>query len=253
MRCSGPAICLDVRDYSETSQIIHLFTLNDGAVSLIAKGAKRKKSKSGGAIDLFFEGEVVYIQKKSGTLGTLVEFSETVSHSSLRSDIRRLYTAMYAIELVNKLIADNDPHPRVFSLLSNALLRLGDSDAPLTAVLAYFMKQVLVRVGLLGEIEKCVDCFKDLCVMDNPVENAFYAEQVGGLLCSVCARQERNKVMVKKTALEGLGVVRSAETGRGSVMSKSAAFSTVVFLDQIVTNNLGRRLRMSKHIVRRRY
>ena len=45
-------------DYSETSQVVHFFTRETGVVSLIAKGTKRPKSKSGGPIDLvLFESD----------------------------------------------------------------------------------------------------------------------------------------------------------------------------------------------------
>ena len=54
------AICLRTADYSETSQVVHFLTRAHGLVRLLAKGAKRPRSKSGGAIDLLSEGQVVY-------------------------------------------------------------------------------------------------------------------------------------------------------------------------------------------------
>jgi len=252
MSRSGPAVCLEVRDYSETSQILRLFTRDDGIVCLIAKGAKRNNSKSGGAVDLFSEGRVVYTSKKSGSLGNLIEFSETVSHSSLREDILRLNIALYALELVNRLVAEDDPNPRVFNLLSNMLGRLGDKDAPLMSVLAYFVKQVMTRLGLLGEIEKCVNCLVDLCgpdaVRPGPV---FYSELEGGLLCGACSKGKKERFAVDKSVLEGLGAIRAAETGRNIGMSGKSSFALTRFLDHVVSCNLGRPLRMSKYLFSR--
>ncbi|GAG45812.1 unnamed protein product, partial [marine sediment metagenome] len=55
MRHRQPAICLRASDYSETSQVVAFLTRAEGVVRLLAKGAKRAKSKSGGALDLLSE------------------------------------------------------------------------------------------------------------------------------------------------------------------------------------------------------
>ena len=59
MRHREPAICLRTTDFSETSQVLHFLTRGQGVVHVLGKGTKRPKSKSGGAIDLMCEGEVV--------------------------------------------------------------------------------------------------------------------------------------------------------------------------------------------------
>ena len=46
----------------------------------------------------------------------------------------------------------------MFDLLHNALVRLGQSDAPTGAVLAYFQWRLLRHVGLMGELKNCVSC-----------------------------------------------------------------------------------------------
>ena len=60
MRYHQRAICLRAIDFSETSQVLTLLTRDEGKVRLMAKGTKRPKSKTGGAIDLLAEGTVVY-------------------------------------------------------------------------------------------------------------------------------------------------------------------------------------------------
>lgn len=249
MSRSEPAVCLAVRDYSETSQIVHFLTPGDGVVRLMAKGTKRKKSKSGGAVDLFSEGIAVYTRKNPDTLGNLLEFSETVSHTALRADTARLNTALYALELAGKLVPEGDPHPRVFTLLSNALSRLGDDDAPLLSVLAYFQKQVLVRVGLLGEIEKCTGCLKDLCAAGTESPGGvYYSQREGGLLCAACGAGTGEKMRVDRAALVGLEAIRAAESGRNPGMDAKTARAAVRFLDNIVAGILSRPLRMSRYL-----
>ena len=133
MRYHEPAICLRASDYSETSQVVTFLTRGEGKIRLIAKGTKRPKSKSGGAIDLLAEGDLVYSLNDPNSLGTLMEFSENVSHRDVRTGSRRLNVALFALELACESLADGDPHPEVFDLLKNTLRRLGDESAPLDA------------------------------------------------------------------------------------------------------------------------
>ena len=56
-------ICLRVTDFSETSQIVGMFTRRHGLVPLIAKGSKRgsKRNVVSGPLDLLTSGEVVFV------------------------------------------------------------------------------------------------------------------------------------------------------------------------------------------------
>src|SRR6056297_3325623 len=103
MRLHDRAICLRTTDYSETSQVVYFLTRESGIIRLLAKGSKRPKSKTGGAVDLLSEGDLVCISSERDTLGTLVEFSETASHAPLRREVKRLYVGLYMLELVHAM------------------------------------------------------------------------------------------------------------------------------------------------------
>ncbi len=66
-------ICLRVVDFSETSQIVGMFTRGHGLVPLIAKGAKRasKKNVMSGPLDLLTSGEVVFVPARVGQVRPL--------------------------------------------------------------------------------------------------------------------------------------------------------------------------------------
>jgi DNA repair protein RecO (recombination protein O) len=242
MRRSEPAICLKARDYSETSQILVFLTRDSGVVSLIAKGTKRKKSKSGGAVDMFSEGELLYTRKNPNVLGTLMEFSETVSHTSLRKDSDRLNVALYAIELAVEMIQEYDPHPEIFDLLSRTLRRLGEDDAPLMPVLAYYLKRFLSHAGVLGDLDRCVACGEQVG------DDTCFAGRLGGLVCRECGRAEREKTAVDSVVFEGLSILREAESGRRVDMTEAQARAVVGLLDYHVTCQLSRPLKMSAHL-----
>jgi DNA repair protein RecO (recombination protein O) len=246
MRSREPAICLRTTDYSETSQVVHFLTRETGVVRLLAKGVKRPKSKSGGAIDLLSEGDLLFSVKDTGTLGTLMEFSETVSHTSLRRDAQRLNTSLYMLELVHEMLAEGDPHRAVFDLLHRALERLGQDDAPIPAVLAYFQWRLLRHVGLLGGLDACCACGASVREM-SPRAGVYFSSRQGGLLCDGCEGGEREKFRLEPATLGALATLAAAEGGQRAVLPDAQARSVNRLLGYHVTQQLGKRLKMTRH------
>ena len=245
MRASDRAICLRTIDYSETSQVVFFLTRRHGAVRLLAKGTKRPKSKSGGAIDLLSEGELLFSTGKEAadTLGTLMEFTETVVHSSLRRDSARLHAALYALELAGEMLPLGDAHPEAFDLLHNTLVRLGQSDAPVQAVLAYFQWRFLRRVGLLGDMRSCVSCGRRI---DRPGELYFSSRQ-GGLLCGGCEGAQVEKYRLDADAQAALGSIQAAEAGAKVSMAPPQAQALNRLLAYHAAQQLGKPLKMARH------
>src|SRR5215510_10576041 len=92
------AVVLGRLDYSETSQILVLFTREQGKVRAIAKGAKRStKARFAPGIDLLDIGSVVISvrHERAEGLATLTEWKQTRSLSGLREKLERLSAAQY--------------------------------------------------------------------------------------------------------------------------------------------------------------
>src|SRR5205809_5082145 len=101
---SDPSLCLRKTEYSETSQILTLFSRAHGLLRVIAKGAKRTTkagaSKFGGGLDLLDVGEAVFTHAPERELATLTEWTLPDGHLELRRSLRSMYLALYAAELV---------------------------------------------------------------------------------------------------------------------------------------------------------
>ncbi len=246
MRYREPAICLRTTDFSETSQVVHFLARNYGQVRLMAKGTKRPKSKSGGAIDLLAEGDLVFIATTRDTLGTLVEFTESVPHTALRADSRRLNTALYMIELAGLLVAEADPHPEVFDLLHNALARTGQADAPLGPVLAFYQWRLLRRVGLLGDLTECTTCGAAIAQGDKDV---FFSSRQGGMVCGNCQAGAAEKHRVDAATHAGLAALTALEAGAKVTLSDPQAAGVSRLLAYHVSQQLGRTPRMLRHVL----
>ena len=240
------AICLRTSDYSETSQVVHFLTRGWGVVRLLAKGSKREKSKSGGAIDLMSEGDLVFLAGSRDSLGTLTEFCETVSHGGLRKDAGRLNAGLYLTELAGEMLAETDPHPEVFDLLHSALERLGQPGAPVQAVVAYFQWRLLRHVGLLGDMAACVDCGSP---MTGRGRNVHFSSNLGGLLCGGCEGSATEKYRLEGPALAALAALNAVDTGAKVALPEKQARAVGRLLAYHIAHQIGKPLKMARYVL----
>jgi DNA repair protein RecO (recombination protein O) len=248
MRQREPAICLGVTDYSETSQVAHFLTRGAGVVRLLAKGTKRPKSKSGGALDLFSEGELLFLSGRGESLGTLLEFTEGVAHNDLRKESAALDAALYMVEAAGRLLASGDPHPEVFDLLHNSLRRLGQSGAPRPAVLAYFLWRLLRHAGLLGELRACVSCGRRLEGEDLGAKAGLYfSSSMGGLLCGECEGPAVEKYRLGGLEVAAIAALSAAEAGQRTALPAPPAEAAIRLLAYHIAHQTGKPLRMARH------
>ena len=114
-------ICLRRTEYSETSQILTLFSRTIPCARAIAKGAHRRTkagaSKFDGGVDLLDNGDAVFTHDPGKDLATLTEWSLREGHLGLRTTLRGMYLCLYAGELVGRLVEEHDPHPELFDRL----------------------------------------------------------------------------------------------------------------------------------------
>jgi DNA repair protein RecO (recombination protein O) len=274
MRQRDSAICLMAIDFSETSQVVHFLTRLGGIVKLLAKGSKRAKSKTGGAIDLLSEGDLLYSSSGTGTLGTLMEFAETAAHNDLRKNAGALNAALYAMELCGMMVAEADPHPEVFDLLHSALARLARPAAAVEQILAYFQWRLLKHVGLLGDLVACVACGNgDILLFDavaggQPEQSQsdegsqavtgstkrrmsplVFSSCNGGFLCPACSGQATDKYPVEPGTLEGLEALVAAQAGKRVSLGASQANAVNRLLLYHISQQLGKTPRMARHAI----
>ncbi|PAM94754.1 DNA repair protein RecO, partial [Flavobacterium sp. IR1] len=85
------AIVIRTNDYGESNKIVTLFTRESGKVGVMARGAKKPKSRLAAISQLFIHG--LYLFQKSNGLGTLNQAEMIHSYKEVRND---LFLASYA-------------------------------------------------------------------------------------------------------------------------------------------------------------
>lgn len=129
-RIKDMAIVLRESDWSETSQVVTLLSLEHGKIRGLAKGSKRQSPSSvarySGGIEPLTRGQVVGSLKPITGLSTLTEWDLMDPYPHLRRDLKAMHLALYAVDLANALLPDHEPHPEGYQALSTLLTDLAN-------------------------------------------------------------------------------------------------------------------------------
>jgi DNA repair protein RecO (recombination protein O) len=178
------AIVLHVFDYLESSRILRLATRDAGVQSVLARGARRPKSRFGGALDLFTEGSAQIHTKPGRDLQTLGSFDVERARPALAADLGRFTGAATVAELALRFASD-DANPALFDVLREALDAIAAAEPPATraATLAGAWRLV-AELGFAPSLDSCNVCGADL----RETESVTFSHPAGGVLCPRCAR-----------------------------------------------------------------
>ena len=143
------AFVLHQHDWSESSLILDLFTRESGRLAVAAKGAKRPYSQLR-AVLLPLQRISVSLSKPAKAEGGEVQTlrsAEWGGGATMPSGAA-LFSGYSLNELLMKLLARHDPHPRLFDAYADTLAHLSEGDAALRA----FELKLLAELGLLPEL-----------------------------------------------------------------------------------------------------
>ena len=142
-------------DWSESSVILDLFTREQGRIAVAAKGAKRPFSQLRSAL-LPFQRLHVSLGRdlpgdESREVHTLRAADWAGGHAMLTGPA--LFSGFYANELLMKLLARHDPHPKLFDAYGETVATLARADEATTqAALRAFEIVLLREIGLLPDL-----------------------------------------------------------------------------------------------------
>jgi len=230
------AICLNRRDFSESSLVLVLLCRNTGKVSLLAKGARRPTAaKASLAVDLLDIGRVGFIMNPDG-LGLLQEFAGLTGFGSIRRDLDKWNACLYLAELANLAAKDFAPAAELFDLLKHALDAIASAPAreDIATLLVDAARAILAWSGFEPQLRQCVFCTRTL----KPTDELFFSPSQGGLICRDCEPTTTDKLRLEhRTWYYLLGKVKDP-------ISAGKAFE---LLDRMTYEHLGRSCRMLRH------
>jgi DNA repair protein RecO (recombination protein O) len=174
-------VVLQTYRYSDTSKILRLMTLEHGPCSALARGALRPKSRFGGLLEPFAEGDLTLYVKEGRDLHALSGFELVRERRALGRHLGPYTAASIMCELVMRL-APEHRDDRLYRTLTeglDALLDVGGEVSQATGLC-----RIWSLVGALGfqpQLESCVECGRSI----GP-QRARFDFAAGGLRCREC-------------------------------------------------------------------
>ena len=187
------ALVLKTIPYGDTSVISRLFTETEGKVSVLAKGAWRKKSTTGAVLEPMNHIYLQYYHKDSREIQILKDCGFSTKYTHIRNNLRRTLLGFSIVEILDKSTLDNNPFPILYRLGWRVLEKLNNNNNDVLLVFAFFLYQLSLRIGFMPEINQCRKCKSQLssCIFD---------EQLGELICLECSPQGKLQLEEKNMA-----------------------------------------------------
>ncbi len=140
--------------YGDTSLIARCFSEDRGKISLIVKGARSKKSpKSAQFQPLSYIG-VIYYNKPNRELQVLSKVNFRESWPKIVEDLRSVTLSMAILEMTEKTLLDEDPHPGLFKALVDTLRAFNESKADPNILFWFYECALLTHLGFQPNLDK---------------------------------------------------------------------------------------------------
>lgn len=178
------AVVLRTIRYGEADVIAHVFTQDGGRRGVIAKGARRAKSRLGARIEPFLALRL-QLHEGRGDLATVRGVEVVAAHERLRSSWRAQQVGAAALDLVTRLSVEHEENEPLYHLLRRFLALLDqicgpDADAAqAAALLVAFELKLLHVIGMAPQLDGCVRC-------GDSGSMAAYSAHDGGVVCAGC-------------------------------------------------------------------
>ena len=144
---------LHQRPHGETSLIVDVFTKKNGKMSVIAKGAKKPKSKFFGYLTPFTKLKITYSGRSE--LKTLTNIDRDFSEST-NSLSKTSYSLLYINELLIRLLPKDAVHEDLFQLYESFLVKI-HSGENIELTLRSFELDMLEMLGYGLDFENEID------------------------------------------------------------------------------------------------
>lgn len=201
------AIILSRRELGEADRILTLFTPYHGKLSVIAKGSRRTKSRSGPHLDVLSCSVIDLAKGRDLDVVTAAESVDT--HPRFQSDLEAYGAACYLAEMVRAMTEEHQEQPKVYDLLKGSLSLL-DTGLDPWPVLRHFELALMVTLGYRPELYTCVH-------EGEPIEatvNA-WSPAMGGILCPRCGSADPAAIPLSVNAQKYLRTME--RSGLGSI------------------------------------
>ncbi|MEC2076524.1 DNA repair protein RecO [Metabacillus fastidiosus] len=189
-KCEG--IVIRSTDYGESNKIITIYTRELGKVGLMARGAKKPKSRLSAITQLLTYGSFLF-QKTSG-LGSLQQGETILSMRNIKEDIFLTAYASYIAELLDKSTENFEKNPFLFEFFKQTLQLLDEGVDPEILINIFEIKMLSV-IGLHPQLDSCAVCGEK--------DGTFhFSIREGGFICHRCFEKDPYRLQISQNTVK---------------------------------------------------
>jgi DNA repair protein RecO (recombination protein O) len=190
------ALVIRHTNFGEADRILTLYSREKGKIRVVAKGARKLKSRKAGHLEPFTR---VQLQLAKGRDLPIVTQAETIeAYLNIRNSLEITAQAAYVLEILDRFTFDEEENRELYRMAYEALERLDSGVEPFYAN-RYFELHVMDTLGFKPELFACVKC-------RNPIEavDQYFSAEQGGVVCPTCVGKVEGARPVSVTALKFL-------------------------------------------------
>jgi DNA repair protein RecO (recombination protein O) len=195
---SSSAIMLRAIDHGDYDKIVTCFTLEQGKISVIAKGAKKSMKRFAGVLEIFSLLNIVWSYGRGRGLPILTEAAVVRPFEQIRTSIIRTAYASYWCELVSLWMEEGQKQPGVYHLLEYLLDRLNSGGLSEPILHVTFQLHFMATSGFSPGLVRCTIC--GTSVEDFQRAAVTFDVRRGGVVCEKCSQGRGPLVLSKGTA-----------------------------------------------------
>ncbi len=229
--------------YGESDLIVTFYSSDFGKIKGIAKGAKKSKKRFANVFEPFSLTNIIFTRKNRDMLA-FIESCDIIEHyHNIRQDMGKTLIASYFIDLTDHFSPEGKKNEKVFQLLQDFLLILGNEKASDAAV-RFFEMRLLKLAGFEPALDHCIIC-------KTPVTNGnsyyFHAHE-GGIKCSVCATPQRYEQPISAGTVRTLLLGKDIDIDKIKLitLTDSLAMESRSILTGFIAHVLGREVKSLK-------
>jgi DNA repair protein RecO (recombination protein O) len=194
------AIVLRRHNLGEADRIVTLLTREQGKVGVVAKGARKPKSRFAGRLELFTHLRALLAVGRSLDVVSQVEVLD--AFAPIRQDLTRLGYASLAAEVIDRATVERQAAPELFGLLRDALQLIRDDDPERAAL--WCLAQALAHSGYGPVLDRCVVCGR------RRAGAMAFSFAIGGMVCEADRSKDPQSVALSSGVVQSLAYLLRA-------------------------------------------
>jgi DNA repair protein RecO (recombination protein O) len=152
------AVVLRTMKYRDTSLIATLLTRSAGKISVLAKGARDRKSKLASALQPMNHVTAVYYHKESRELQLLSQCDVVRPLRKLSDALEKMAAGMAAVELADAVSPVEQENIPLFDALTSTLVAINDATKHPENALYHYEMRLLQAIGFRVDFSACCSC-----------------------------------------------------------------------------------------------